>query len=298
MADLDREVFGPVLHVIRYRRRDLDRLIEAINATGYGLTFGLHTRLDGTIAHVTQRIQAGNVYVNRNVIGAVVGVQPFGGRGLSGTGPKAGGLLYLGRLVARAPAMQHDAAANPTLADYIAWLDANALATEANIARDLGRRSALGFATELKGPVGERNLYALHPRGRLLLTPRSAAGLYHQLGAMLATGNTAVIADARDLEPLLRSLPAHIATRIAWRTDWESDGPFAGALIEGDAERVADINARIARLRGPLVPVQAASSQDLAAGPDAYCLDRLLEEVSTSINTTAAGGNASLMALS
>ncbi|MGN6308195.1 MAG: trifunctional transcriptional regulator/proline dehydrogenase/L-glutamate gamma-semialdehyde dehydrogenase [Xanthobacteraceae bacterium] len=298
MTDLDREVFGPVLHVIRYRRRDLDRLIDAINATGYGLTFGLHTRLDETIAHVTKRIKAGNIYVNRNVIGAVVGVQPFGGRGLSGTGPKAGGPLYLGRLVERAPTMQHDAAANPMLTEYIAWLDANGLAAEANIARDLGRGAALGFTTELKGPVGERNLYALHPRGKLLLMPQTAAGLYHQLAAMLATGNTATIAAAFDLEPLLRTLPAQIATRIAWHTDWEGDGPFAGALIEGAGERIGSINARIAQLPGPLVPVQAASSHDLATDPDAYCLDRLLEEVSTSINTTAAGGNASLMALS
>jgi len=298
MADLDREVFGPVLHVIRYRRRDLDRLIDAINATGYGLTFGLHTRLDETIAHATQRIKAGNIYVNRNVIGAVVGVQPFGGRGLSGTGPKAGGPLYLGRLVTRAPAMRHDAVTNPILREYIAWLDANGLANEANIARHLGRRAALGFATELKGPVGERNLYALHPRGKLLLMPQTAAGLHHQLAATLATGNTATIAAASDLEPLLRTVPAQITTRIAWRTEWETDGPFAGALIEGDAERVATINTRIARLPGPLVPVQAASSKDVATDPDAYCLDRLLEEVSTSINTTAAGGNASLMALS
>ncbi|MGB3447729.1 MAG: trifunctional transcriptional regulator/proline dehydrogenase/L-glutamate gamma-semialdehyde dehydrogenase [Xanthobacteraceae bacterium] len=298
MADLDREVFGPVLHVIRYRRRDLDRLIDAINATGYGLTFGLHTRLDETIAYVTGRIKAGNIYVNRNVIGAVVGVQPFGGRGLSGTGPKAGGPLYLGRLVARAPTMRHDAATNPTLIEYIAWLDANGLGAEANIARDLGHRAVLGFTTELKGPVGERNLYALHPRGKLLLMPQTATGLYHQLAATLATGNTATIAATSDLEPLLRTLPAHIAARVAWRTDWPIDGPVAGALIEGDAERVKNINARISHLPGPLVPVQAAPSQDLATDPDAYCLDRLLEEVSTSINTTAAGGNASLMALS
>src|SRR5262249_12509610 len=99
VAELRREVFGPVLHVIRYHADDLGALIEAINATGYGLTFGLHTRLDQTVERVTRAIRAGNIYVNRNVIGAVVGVQPFGGRGLSGTGPKAGGPLYLTRLV-------------------------------------------------------------------------------------------------------------------------------------------------------------------------------------------------------
>jgi delta-1-pyrroline-5-carboxylate dehydrogenase PutA-like protein len=91
LSDLTKEIFGPVLHVIRYKREDMDRLIDDINASGYGLTFGLHTRLDETIAHVTSRVQAGNLYVNRNIIGAVVGVQPIGGRGLSGTGPKAGG---------------------------------------------------------------------------------------------------------------------------------------------------------------------------------------------------------------
>ncbi|MEL0211740.1 MAG: aldehyde dehydrogenase family protein, partial [Novosphingobium sp.] len=97
------EVFGPVLHVIRFARADIDALVERINAWGYGLTFGLHTRLDETVARVTARAHAGNIYVNRNVIGAVVGVQPFGGHGLSGTGPKAGGPLYLRRLVATAP---------------------------------------------------------------------------------------------------------------------------------------------------------------------------------------------------
>ena len=99
MSELKREVFGPVLHVLRYQREDLDRLLSDINATGYGLTFGLHTRLDETIAHVSSAIHAGNIYINRNTVGAVVGVQPFGGHGLSGTGPKAGGPLYLRRLV-------------------------------------------------------------------------------------------------------------------------------------------------------------------------------------------------------
>ncbi|MBA4354273.1 MAG: trifunctional transcriptional regulator/proline dehydrogenase/L-glutamate gamma-semialdehyde dehydrogenase, partial [Novosphingobium sp.] len=101
---LTREVFGPVLHVIRFARADMDMLVERINAWGYGLTFGLHTRLDETITRITAKAHAGNIYVNRNVIGAVVGVQPFGGHGLSGTGPKAGGPLYLRRLVQRASA--------------------------------------------------------------------------------------------------------------------------------------------------------------------------------------------------
>ena len=92
---LEREVFGPFLHVVRFKADELDNIIDDINATGYGLTFGIHSRIDETIEHVISRIQAGNCYINRNTIGAVVGVQPFGGMGLSGTGPKAGGPQYL-----------------------------------------------------------------------------------------------------------------------------------------------------------------------------------------------------------
>ncbi len=299
LSDLKREVFGPVLHVIRYRRDDLDRLIDDINATGYGLTFGLHTRLDETIAHVTSRVKAGNLYVNRNVIGAVVGVQPFGGRGLSGTGPKAGGPLYLGRLVATAPVPpQHSSVhTDPVLLDFAKWLDGKGAKAEAEAARTAGSNSALGLASELPGPVGERNLYALHPRGRVLLVPATETGLYHQLGAALATGNTVVVDAASGLQASLKDLPASVSARLSWSKDWAADGPFAGALVEGDGARVREVSKTIAGLPGPLVLVQAASTEEIGKNPDAYCLNWLLEEVSTSINTAAAGGNASLMAI-
>jgi RHH-type proline utilization regulon transcriptional repressor/proline dehydrogenase/delta 1-pyrroline-5-carboxylate dehydrogenase len=94
---LEQEVFGPILHIIRYPAAGLDRVVDAINATGYGLTLGIHSRIDSAARDLAQRLRVGNVYVNRNMIGAVVGVQPFGGRGLSGTGPKAGGPYYLHR---------------------------------------------------------------------------------------------------------------------------------------------------------------------------------------------------------
>lgn len=97
IAELEKEVFGPVLHVIRYKARDLDKVLDAINATGYGLTLGAHTRIDSVAEHIARRVRVGNCYVNRNQIGAVVGVQPFGGESLSGTGPKAGGPRYLHR---------------------------------------------------------------------------------------------------------------------------------------------------------------------------------------------------------
>ena len=97
VSDLTAEHFGPILHVVRYRASDLDAVVDAIDATGYGLTLGIHSRIDAMIQRVIARLQTGNVYVNRNMIGAVVGVQPFGGSGLSGTGPKAGGPHYLAR---------------------------------------------------------------------------------------------------------------------------------------------------------------------------------------------------------
>ena len=95
LGQLHREIFGPVLHVIRWKADQLDAVIDQINATGYGLTLGVHSRIDETVERIASRVNVGNVYVNRNQIGAVVGVQPFGGQGLSGTGPKAGGPHYL-----------------------------------------------------------------------------------------------------------------------------------------------------------------------------------------------------------
>jgi RHH-type proline utilization regulon transcriptional repressor/proline dehydrogenase/delta 1-pyrroline-5-carboxylate dehydrogenase len=96
-ARLTGEVFGPILHVVRWHADRLDAVLDEIAATGYGLTLGIHSRIDETVRHILARLRVGNNYVNRSMIGAVVGVQPFGGEGLSGTGPKAGGPRYLHR---------------------------------------------------------------------------------------------------------------------------------------------------------------------------------------------------------
>ena len=171
VADVEREVFGPVLHVLRYKREALDKLIDDVNAAGYGLTFGLHTRIDETIARVVERIEAGNIYVNRNIIGATVGVQPFGGSRLSGTGPKAGGPLYLSRLICEpAPSaldgVEGGDAAIAGIRVYRDWLAAQGHTLEAERCVGMMARSPLGARAELKGPVGERNVYTLKPRGR------------------------------------------------------------------------------------------------------------------------------------
>ena len=131
-----------------------------------------------------------------------------------------------------------------------------------------------------------------------MLAPQTETGLYHQLGAALATGNTVAIDATTGLQDVLRGLPQTVLNRIKWADDWRESGPFSGALIEGDASRVKLLNQKIADLPGPLVLVQAATSEALQTDKTAYCLNWLLEEVSTSINTAAAGGNASLMAIS
>ena len=283
IADVGREVFGPVLHVLRYRREQLDQVINAINATGYGLTFGLHTRLDQTVEHVTERVRAGNLYVNRNVIGAVVGVQPFGGRGLSGTGPKAGGPLYLRRLVAR-PTPFERARQTPTapVAQFIGWLDV-VDPRAAERARRIAACSAVGSRFELPGPVGETNWYKLHPRGRILLKPSTREGLLAQMAAVLATGNSATVEGL----PLPEGLPPLVGAQFLP----QPGEPFAAMLVEGGAGEVLDAMATVAAWPGRIVPVHSVDAES------APCLDWLVEEVSISTNTTAAGGNASLMML-
>jgi RHH-type proline utilization regulon transcriptional repressor/proline dehydrogenase/delta 1-pyrroline-5-carboxylate dehydrogenase len=301
ISELKREVFGPVLHVIRYRRENLDQLIDDINATGYGLTFGLHTRIDETVNRVTKRIEVGNIYVNRNVIGAIVGVQPFGGRSLSGTGPKAGGPLYLLRLLSvrpdvglRVQSSEQDLA--PAKA-YCGWLATSGRMSEAERTRSYVVRSPLGGSMRLPGPVGEENVYAVRRRGQVLLAPQTEAGLFLQIGAALATGNSPVVDAASKAAEAVSNLPPDLAKRITITADWEKVGPIAAVLVEGDPEKLRQVNRRVAAFDGPIVIVQGASSAGLATSEEDYCLDWLIEESATSINTAAAGGNASLMTI-
>ncbi len=216
--EMKKEVFGPVLHVVRYNRNNLAGLIEQINKAGYGLTLGVHTRIDETIAQVTGSAHVGNLYVNRNMVGAVVGVQPFGGEGLSGTGPKAGGPLYLYRLLASRP----DAAVQTTLerhdARYAQDAQVKALITrphQALTAWAAGRPelkalcehylalSQSGVQRTLPGPTGERNTYTLLPRERVLCLADNEQDLLVQLAAATSAGSRVLWVD----EPLQRTLP-------------------------------------------------------------------------------------------
>jgi len=301
ISDVGREVFGPVLHVLRYARENLDRLIADINATGYGLTFGLHTRIDETIARVLGRIEAGNIYVNRNLIGAAVGVQPFGGTGLSGTGPKAGGPLYLGRLLAMAPdpALRGAESAGPAAAvtrHYVDWLQSAGHHDAAERCIFHLSRSALGLRLELAGPVGERNIYELRPRGRVAALAQTPAGLLAQLGAIFATGNHAVVVKDRLALSVIAELPALVAAQVSVVPSIEAAGAVRMVLFEGDAQALLALQRHLAEREGPIVSVCSVAPDGLASGDD-YDLNRLLDERSISINTAASGGNASLMSI-
>jgi len=318
VSRLTSEVFGPVLHVVRFKREQLEELIDAINATGYGLTFGVHSRIDETIAHLSERVHAGNIYVNRNVIGAVVGVQPFGGMGLSGTGPKAGGPLYLHRLVHGQPNAALAALAGadaPPLPRPVQALLQQLRALplpagqqdQAHAAVDQALAATrLGAHLQLPGPTGEANRYRLLPRGPVWALPRTALGLVHQLAAALACGNPCHVVlpaggqECADAWQALRAAAADAG--VAWlhaqeMADLGSGAvPMAALLFEGDGDALLQAAGVVAARTGAIVRVESRSSDELRAG-HGYDLAALLHEQSISTNTAAAGGNAQLMTM-
>lgn len=304
LAELQREVFGPVLHVLRYRRQDLAQLVQRINGTGYGLTFGVHTRIDETISQVTQAVHAGNIYVNRNMVGAVVGVQPFGGEGLSGTGPKAGGPLYLYRLLARAPQNALERAQDwyggmaPTtqavpepLCDLQQWAADQARGPLALACQQLAQRCCRTGECNLPGPTGERNVYAWQPRQAVLCLAASDSDRLLQLAAVLAVGSQAVW--PASAAPLRQVLPASVRDHVVLARDWtQPDVVFDAALHHGDAASLQAAARQLARRPGAIVSLQALEQGSLTGA-----MERLVRERSVSTNSAAAGGNASLMTL-
>ena len=315
VAELGREVFGPVLHVLRYARDDLAATLEAVNATGYGLTQGVHTRIDETVAQVVAASRAGNVYVNRNIVGAVVGVQPFGGEGLSGTGPKAGGPLYLLRLLAERPPQAarlalaqagNSAAAAPVrgldigahaiddaLAALRAWAQASGRARLAAQCDQAAAECPVGPWVALPGPTGESNLYALRPREAVLclVDDESEADRLAQLAAVLAVGSHALWPAAA--QGLRERLPVAVRERISLALDWTQPAvAFDAVLQHGAPASLLATAALLAARPGAIVGLTA-----LAPGDTRIPLERLVVERSLSVNTAAAGGNASLMTI-
>ncbi|MFH8134819.1 trifunctional transcriptional regulator/proline dehydrogenase/L-glutamate gamma-semialdehyde dehydrogenase [Pantoea osteomyelitidis] len=306
VADLDKEVFGPVLHVVRFSRSSLPQLIEQINASGYGLTLGVHTRIDETIAQVTAGVKVGNLYVNRNMVGAVVGVQPFGGEGLSGTGPKAGGPLYLYRLLAHRPdgalrltfdrqdserpvdaaLRQALTASHQALSDWAK--DKPGLST---VCQRYSELAQAGTVHLLPGPTGERNTFTLLPRERVLCVADNEQDALVQLAAVTSVGSRALWQDDELHRNLVKSLPKAVQDRIDLAQDALND-EFDAVIYHGDADQLRSLCAEIAAREGAIVSVQG-----FARGETNLLLERLLIERSLSVNTAAAGGNASLMTI-
>ncbi|MBL0496139.1 trifunctional transcriptional regulator/proline dehydrogenase/L-glutamate gamma-semialdehyde dehydrogenase [Aeromonas caviae] len=307
LDELGREVFGPVLHLVRYPRTRLGELLEQINASGYGLTLGVHTRIDETIAQVVNVAKVGNLYVNRNIVGAVVGVQPFGGEGLSGTGPKAGGPLYMYRLLGARP---QEAVANQLLQESGA-LHAEAKAplvalrgwaskqdpALAALCDHYAALSQSGRTQLLTGPTGERNSYSLLPRERVLCLAQEKADLLAQLAACLAVGSQVLLPDDAQTRSLLSSLPTEVRDPIALVADWATgETDFDALLHHGDSDQLREVSklaaARQAARNGAIIGVHG-----LHRGETDIPLERLLIEHALSVNTAAAGGNASLMTI-
>ncbi|EPE3191417.1 trifunctional transcriptional regulator/proline dehydrogenase/L-glutamate gamma-semialdehyde dehydrogenase [Cronobacter sakazakii] len=306
--EMKKEVFGPVLHVVRYNRNNLAGLIEQINKAGYGLTLGVHTRIDETIAQVTGSAHVGNLYVNRNMVGAVVGVQPFGGEGLSGTGPKAGGPLYLYRLLTSRP----DAAVQTTLerhdARYAQDAQVKTLITRPHQALTewaAGRPelkalcehylalSQSGVQRTLPGPTGERNTYTLLPRERVLCLADNEQDLLVQLAAATSAGSRVLWVDEPLQRTLAKQLPAAVNAIIDFaKPDVLFSQFFDAVIYHGDSDQLRALCEKVAARDGAIVSVQG-----FARGETNLLLERLWLERSLSVNTAAAGGNASLMTI-
>ena len=336
ISELKDEQFGPVLHVVRYKASGFLDLVDEINALGYGLTLGLHSRLDSRAELISKRAKVGNIYVNRNQIGAVVGVQPFGGEGLSGTGPKAGGPLYLRRL-ARAAALPNIEVESHDFGPEIENSSAQILQLNLKAARaafeawsHMDQKPCLLRAAEkleialsadledgdkdriyavinaaqdamksidLPGPTGEINRLDFHGRGVLAcLGARRLSRAVLQIFKICAAGNSAVLTAPDELQAQLKTvteiaqaagapsgliqiLPASQARELLETAD------IQGVLAGGQARRrAADI---ISKRGGAILPVLSINDE----------AERFVSERTTSVDSTAAGGNASLLAL-
>lgn len=306
--ELKKEVFGPVLHVVRYRRNQLNELVQQINDSGYGLTLGVHTRIDETIAKITGSAHVGNLYVNRNIVGAVVGVQPFGGEGLSGTGPKAGGPLYLYRLLANRPeaAVQHtldrydalrpvDAQLKMSLQQPLqalaGWAEGRPALKEQ--CANFGELAQAGTQRVLPGPTGERNTLTLLPRDRVLCVADNEEDALIQLAACCATGSAVLWPEDELHRALVRQLPDEVASRIQLADSASLlNTAFDAVIFHGDSDQLRTLCEQVAAREGAI-----ASVQGFARGETNLLLERLYIERSLSVNTAAAGGNASLMTI-
>lgn len=297
IEDMSEEIFGPVLHVATYRADELDKVIDAINSSGYGLTFGLHSRIDDRVQHIVERIHAGNVYINRNQIGAIVGSQPFGGEGMSGTGPKAGGPHYLQRFLKPINSLLQD---SETVAEE---LNSDCDIVDKSVLES--SLSALSLSTSeneinhwiLPGPTGESNRLSTHPVGRVLViaSDKEAARL---LALEALASNCAVLVVCSESAELNIEQDAlsNLATseQVAHRCvkglvkieDLESLQYIDAVAFAGATRNALQARQALARRAGKIIPFVSHTSDG----------SRFMLERHVCVDTTAAGGNASLLA--
>ncbi|WWO95465.1 MAG: trifunctional transcriptional regulator/proline dehydrogenase/L-glutamate gamma-semialdehyde dehydrogenase [Candidatus Dasytiphilus stammeri] len=312
ISDLQTEVFGPILHIVRFSRKNLSTIIDNINASGYGLTMGIHTRIDDTMTQIIKKSQVGNLYVNRNIVGAVVGVQPFGGQGLSGTGPKAGGPLYLYKLLSYYP----EEAIHKTLLKYeqfhsenytkchkllqpfdslILWAKQNQNNFLANLCKSFRELSISNTHYLLPGPTGEKNTYSLLPRKGILCLAENQSDLLIQLAAIAAVESKAVWLKKEFYYTIYNLLPTEITKIIHFinpENIFQPNQLFDTVLYHGDTSQLREICIKMANKDGSIIPVYG-----FLKGETKLFLERFILERTLSINTTAVGGNTSLITL-
>jgi len=262
ILDLEREIFGPVLHLATFKADQIDGVLDDIAHSGYGLTFGLHTRIDDRVQHIVERLPVGNIYVNRNQIGAIVGSQPFGGEGLSGTGPKAGGPDYLTRF------------SSPNRVRFPGGQTVPVAAAEAQSRIDAAVRPATAMAaprnvTILPGPTGESNRLSRYARAPLLCLGPGAEAANIQARAVEGLGGVAV------------ALPETVAPETL-----STLTGFSGAVWWGDDAAARALVRALSRRDGAILPLITG----VIEAPD------VMLERHVCVDTTASGGNAELLA--
>ncbi len=301
---LEEEIFGPVLHVARFAASDINAVVDAINAQGYGLTFGVHTRVDARVEQVVKRIQAGNVYVNRNQIGAVVGTQPFGGEGLSGTGPKAGGPWYLPRFLSyplshgnQPETNRIDMAALESLLAQVLQGGGRNQSVDIALLHRIARQQGIEWQgrsiieiESMPGPTGETNQLSAHPRGLVLcLGPGRDQALSQALSALAQKNLVLLVAEQGDQLAALLSENGFPVSGTDGHLDADTlreiDGIDA-VMSQAQASQLQAYRVALAERQAKLIPLICEDG----------VLDRLIVERHLCIDTTAAGGNASLIA--
>lgn len=276
--DLAEEIFGPVLHIATFKANEIEQVLADVNATGYGLTFGLHTRIDNRVELITSALNVGNIYVNRNQIGAIVGSQPFGGEGLSGTGPKAGGPHYVPRF-----ALTHeDMAANNSAALPITPTDAvQHSALQAAILRLSVQKSRENLGkTVLPGPTGESNVLSMYGRGVILCLGPTLQEAELQADIAKANGchGLIVVPDCPEDKGVAGFLPRKLLSELH---DFDAVVAWTGE------EDQRQIRVALAAREGAILPLIT----------EVNMAQRCILERHICVDTTAAGGNAALLAV-